>query len=149
MRASVHRRPESVLVVIYTPALDCLLLQRRKPTGFWQSVTGSLEWGETCAAAARREVFEETGFTAAELVDARVSHTFHILPHYQDQYAPNVKENVEHVWYLKIPDPLPVRLDPSEHSAYRWLPHGEAVDRVSSWTNRQALERLVSESWKP
>jgi dATP pyrophosphohydrolase len=36
------RRPESVLIVIYTAAGEFLLLERRKPPGFWQSVTCSL-----------------------------------------------------------------------------------------------------------
>ncbi|HEY5567780.1 MAG TPA: NUDIX domain-containing protein, partial [Gammaproteobacteria bacterium] len=50
-----------MLVVIYTRALDCLLLERVVPADFWQSVTGTLDWGETPAAAAAREVLEETG----------------------------------------------------------------------------------------
>ena len=33
--------PESVLVVIHTPALDVLLIERADKPGFWQSVTGS------------------------------------------------------------------------------------------------------------
>ncbi len=137
-----HRRPESVLVVIHTPPGDCLLLERRRPAGFWQSVTGSLEWGESPAAAARREVMEETGLAAMNLVDAGLSHTFTILPQYRDQYGPGVTENVEHVWYLQVPATGPVRLDPAEHSTYCWLSHADAIQRVSSWTNREALKRL-------
>ena len=137
-----HRRPESVLVVIHTADLECLLLQRLRPTDFWQSVTGSLQWGETSEAAARREVQEETGLAAHGLIDAKLSHRFKILPHYLDQYAPGVTENTEHVWYLQVPEAGPVQLDPAEHSAYCWLPQAQAVNRVSSWTNRQALEQL-------
>ena len=33
--------PESVLVVIYTPALDVLIIERADHPGFWQSITGS------------------------------------------------------------------------------------------------------------
>ena len=33
--------PQSVLVVIHTPALDVLLIRRPDPHEFWQSVTGS------------------------------------------------------------------------------------------------------------
>ena len=43
------RRPESVLVVVHTPALEVLLLERVEPRGFWQSVTGTLRWAETPA----------------------------------------------------------------------------------------------------
>ena len=55
------RRPESVLVVVHTPELDCLLLERVEPRGFWQSVTGTLRWAETPAECAARELAEETG----------------------------------------------------------------------------------------
>ena len=37
----VYKIPESVLVVVYTPRLDVLLLERAKQPGMWQSVTGS------------------------------------------------------------------------------------------------------------
>jgi dATP pyrophosphohydrolase len=137
-----YRRPESVLVVIYTCDMQCLLLERVQPAGFWQSVTGSLYWDETPAAAARREVLEETGLKAQALVDARVSHSFTVLPHYLDQYEPGVTQNTEYVWYLKLPETRPVRLETSEHTAYCWLPWSEAVERVSSWTNREALMKL-------
>ena len=142
MPGPAHRRPESVLVVIHTADLQCLLLKRLRPTDFWQSVTGSLQWGETSAAAARREVREETGLAAHGLIDAKLSHRFKILPHYLDEYGPAVTENTEHVWYLRVPEAGPVQLDPAEHSAYCWLPQAQAVQRVSSWTNRAALERL-------
>ena len=54
-----YRRPESVLIVIHTEGGEFLLLERRRPPGFWQSVTGSLEWGEFADRAARREVLGE------------------------------------------------------------------------------------------
>ena len=38
-----HKIPQSVLVVIHTPALEVLLLERADHPGFWQSVTGSLD----------------------------------------------------------------------------------------------------------
>ena len=49
--------PESVLVVIYTPNLDVLLIERADRPGFWQSVTGSLDSpDESPAATAAREL---------------------------------------------------------------------------------------------
>jgi len=54
--------PESVLVVIHTPALDVLLIERADHPGYWQSVTGSLDRpDEPLDLTARREVLEETG----------------------------------------------------------------------------------------
>ncbi len=138
------KRPESVLVVVHTPALECLLLERVSPPGFWQSVTGSLEWGESAAAAAAREVREETGLDPAGLRDAGVRRTFPILPEWRAKFAPGVSENVEHLWYLEIPDAVEIELNVLEHRRYCWLPVAEAIERVRSWTNREGLERLAA-----
>jgi 8-oxo-dGTP pyrophosphatase MutT (NUDIX family) len=136
------RRPESVLVVVYTIARECLVLERVTPAGFWQSVTGTLGRDETPAAAAAREIREETGLTPTGLRDSGRSRTFPILPEWRHRYAPGVNENLEHVWYLEVPDRVAVTLNPAEHSRYDWLPLEQAIARVSSWTNREALERL-------
>ncbi|MGB5856719.1 MAG: NUDIX domain-containing protein, partial [Oceanisphaera sp.] len=54
------KHPESVLILIHTDD-QVLLLQRLDNSDFWQSVTGSLELGETRYQAAVRELAEETG----------------------------------------------------------------------------------------
>jgi dATP pyrophosphohydrolase len=140
--AAEFKRPESVLVVVHTPSLECLLLERAEPPGFWQSVTGSLRWDETPAECAARELHEETGLPPADLRDARVKHAFPILPAWRARYAPDVEENIEHLWYLEVAEVQPVRLEPSEHVAYLWLPIDGAIEKVASWTNRAALESL-------
>ena len=139
------KRPESVLVVIYTRSRECLLLERAQPRGFWQSVTGSLRAEETPAEAAAREVGEETGLSAEGLRDAHREHVFPIFPELRHRYAPGVETNLEHLWYLERPAIEPVRITPREHVAYEWLPIDAAIARVSSWTNREALENL--ERW--
>jgi hypothetical protein len=54
--------PESVLVVIHTPARDVLLIERADKPGYWQSVTGSKDRiDEPLADTCVREVAEETG----------------------------------------------------------------------------------------
>ena len=60
------KRPVSVLVLLHDGAGHVLLLERADREGFWQSVTGSLEDGETPVQAALREVAEETGIVLAE-----------------------------------------------------------------------------------
>ena len=139
-----YRRPESVLVIIHTRALDCLVLERVAPSGFWQSVTGTLGWSEIPAAAAAREVREETGLAPAGLRDAGVTRRFPILPEWRDRYAPGVVENTEHLWYLELSEVQEITLNPAEHRGYRWLTLGDAIAAVSSWTNREGLERLRS-----
>ena len=51
-----------MLVVIHTPDLQVLLLERADHPGFWQSVTGSRDrTDEPLEETCRREVLEETG----------------------------------------------------------------------------------------
>ena len=165
MTAEEFKRPESVLVVVHTPRLECLLLERVEPQGFWQSVTGTLRWGETLARAAVREVREETGLVCAPplaqatrahgtravpaverplptLTETKISHRFRILPEWRHRYAPGVTENLEHLLYLQLPATCEPTVNAEEHVTYRWMGLEEAIDKVSSWTNRQALERL-------
>ena len=129
-------------MVIHTPEYECLLLERVSPSGFWQSVTGTLQWGESPQEAAEREVFEETGLESLGLWDAGIQRSFPILSEWMNRYAEDVKENVEHLWYLKIPAICQIILNPAEHVSYRWEVPEKAVQTVDSWTNREALERL-------
>lgn len=137
------RRPESVLVIVHTRELDCLLLERVTPAGFWQSITGSLHWDETPAQAAAREVREETGIDPDGLRDAAVTRRFPILPEWRSRFAPGTEENLEYLWYLELPERRPITLNPAEHRAFRWLPLDDAIEAASSWTNREGLERLA------
>ncbi|MGP0712807.1 dihydroneopterin triphosphate diphosphatase, partial [Escherichia coli] len=60
MTDMAYKRPVSILVVIYAQDTKrVLMLQRRDDPDFWQSVTGSVEEGETAPQAAMREVKEE------------------------------------------------------------------------------------------
>jgi dATP pyrophosphohydrolase len=137
------RRPESVLVVVYTDDGDVLLLRRVSPFDFWQSVTGSLDPGETHAETARRELSEETGLTdEGSLIDAGTRRTFTIDPRWRHKYAPGVTENVEHEWLYRLPGRVDIASDPEEHSESVWVPLDKAIEIVWSWTNRAALERL-------
>jgi dATP pyrophosphohydrolase len=139
-----HKIPVSTLVVIHTPALDVLLLERADRPGYWQSVTGSQDEGETLVETAAREVMEETGIEAGRyaLEDWNLQNVFEIYPVWRHRYAPGVTHNTEHVFGLCVPERLPVRLEPREHLAAEWLPWREAAGRVFSWTNRKAILSL-------
>lgn len=138
------RRPESVLVVVYTDDGKALLLRRRRPFDFWQSVTGSLKDGETHRQGARRELLEETGLRdEGRLEYSGISRQFAIDPRWRDRFAAGVVENVEYEWHYRLPAVTDVELDREEHSSCRWLPLAEAAEAVWSWTNRDALWNLV------
>jgi dihydroneopterin triphosphate diphosphatase len=142
VNAGTFRRPESVLIVIYTEGGEFLLLERRRPPGFWQSVTGSLEWGEFADGAARREVAEETGITQGVLVNLQWTQVYDILPSFGKVYAPGITRNLEHAFSLRLAERAVVTLSDSEHVGYRWVSGDEAVETVSSSTNRAVIEDL-------
>lgn len=119
-------------------------MERADKTGFWQSVTGSVEGDETPLQAAIREVHEETGLDASQynLQDWQASNVYEIYPHWRHRYAPGVVENREHLFGLELPSALPIKLEPNEHVRYEWVDWRNAAERVFSWTNVDALKRL-------
>jgi len=148
----VHKVPISVLVVVHTEALEVLLLERSQRAGYWQSVTGSLDWPqEALEAAAAREVLEETGIVAAqgELKRWNIANTFEIYKQWRHRFAPGVRYNTEHVLGLKLSQRVPVALAPEEHVAFAWLPWDEAAARCFSWSNRDAIRMLAERAVIP
>ena len=139
-----YKRPESVLVVVYTRSNKILTLRRKQPNYFWQSVAGSLEWDETPEQAAKRELYEETGLSDTSLMINWHSHNkFLIYPMWRHRYAPGIISNKEHLFSLKLEAPCNIVLDPREHSEYRWLSLSQAMIQISSHTNRDAITHLL------
>jgi dATP pyrophosphohydrolase len=140
----MFKTPVSALVLIHTKDLQVLIMERADKAGFWQSVTGSIEAGETPYDAAIREVFEETGLDANQypLVDWKCSNVYEIYPHWRHRYAPGVTHNTEHIFGLELSKPIPIQLEPNEHVRYEWVDWREAAKRVFSWTNVDALSKL-------
>lgn len=140
----IYKRPVSVLVVIHTPDLQVLLLERASHAGYWQSVTGSQEEGESLIETAQREIAEETGIVAPEgkLKDWQATNIFEIFAEWRFRYAPGITHNTEHVFSLEVPREQPIRVAPDEHLAYQWCPWREAAEKCFSWTNRDAILML-------
>ena len=135
--------PESVLVVIHTPALDVLLIERADRPGYWQSVTGSLDAiDEPLDATAQREVLEETGIASGVLRDWQQRNVYEIYATWAHRYASGVTHNTEHVFGLTVPAGTPVTLSPREHIAFEWLPWAQAAERCFSPSNAQAIRQL-------
>ncbi|MHB8825723.1 MAG: dihydroneopterin triphosphate diphosphatase [Thiobacillus sp.] len=142
---TAHKIPVSVLVVIHTADGQVLLMERADAPGFWQSVTGSQDAGETLEQTATREVREETGLdaNAFELTPWAIETRYEIYGRWRHRYAPGVTHNIEHVFGLRLPAPQPVILAPLEHLRYLWLPWEEAAARCFSPSNAAAI-RLLS-----
>jgi dATP pyrophosphohydrolase len=139
-----YKQPVSVLVVIYTAALDVLLLERADHPGYWQSVTGSRDDDERLEQTAAREACEETGLQAENyrLSDWHYQNVYEIYPVWRHRYAPGVTQNTEHVYGLQLPEIQPVTIAPREHLAYVWLPWREAAEKCFSPSNRAAIMQL-------
>ena len=144
MHKHKHKLPISTLVVIYTAAIEVLLLERADHPGYWQSVTGSQDEGETLHQTCLREVLEETGLDTRlyKLTDWQIQNVYEIYPVWRYRYAPGVMHNTENVFGLELPGRLPVQLSPYEHLSYMWLPWQEAAEKVFSPSNRAAILQL-------
>jgi len=142
------RRPESILLIVHTADAMTLLLKRTPPGGFWQSVTGSMEWEENSVKdAAVRELKEETGIEAPieDVFDWNRSFRFPIPRQVQHRYRDTDRTNKENMLSVRLRARLPVALKAQEHTDCQWVPIDEAQHIVWSWSNREAL-RMVEKS---
>lgn len=149
MHCIAVKQPLSALVVVYTSMLDVLLLERADFPGHWQSVTGSAEPGETLNVTAARELQEETGIDASVfggVVDWHATNRFEIFPRWRHRYAEGVMHNTEHVFGLRLPQPVPIALSAREHLRHAWLPWEQAAAACFSWSNREAILTLPTRS---
>jgi dATP pyrophosphohydrolase len=139
-----YKIPISVLVVVHTPGLDVLLLERADRPGFWQSVTGSQDEGESLQQTAMRELREETGLDAARypLVNWNKQNRYEIYRRWRSRYAPGITHNTEHVFAITVPGGTDIVIAPREHLRYEWLPWRDAAEKVFSWSNAEAIREL-------
>lgn len=141
------KQPRSIQVVVFsnsTGRRNYLLLRRvASYGGFWQSVTGSLEEGETHKQAAVREVLEETGIAASEsdLIELGLINTFEIAPKWRVRYAPGVTHNEEVCFALQTRQ-ADIRIDAIEHDAFDWVSYDRAMEMLYWESNKRALSAV-------
>jgi dihydroneopterin triphosphate diphosphatase len=144
-----YKQPRSVQVVLFadTPQGREFLLLRRLPShsGFWQSVTGSLEADETHMEAAVREVYEETGYRPqpAELIELGLVNLFEIALQWRIKYAPGVTHNEEVCFALKV-EKFDVVIDPLEHDTYAWVGYDAAMQMLYWESNRRSCAAIAA-----
>ncbi|MCH9638084.1 MAG: dihydroneopterin triphosphate diphosphatase [Betaproteobacteria bacterium] len=142
----MYKIPVSVLVLIHTTDLQILLLERVDHPGYWQSVTGSQEPNESLRQTALREVTEETGLNPNQfsLIDWKTQNQYTIYEEWRWRYAPGITQNTEHIFSLRIPEPIPISVSAREHLGYIWLPWQQAANKVFSESNAEAIRLLPS-----
>ncbi|QIM62659.1 dihydroneopterin triphosphate diphosphatase [Pasteurellaceae bacterium Orientalotternb1] len=138
-----YKNPHSVLVVVYAQNTGrILMLQRQDDPEFWQSVTGTIEMGETPEQTAIREVAEEIGVQILAkklpLTDCQHYVEFEIFPQFRYKYAPEITHCTEHWFLLALSDEIEPRL--TEHLAYQWLSPQDAILLTKSPNNAQAIQ---------
>jgi dATP pyrophosphohydrolase len=143
------KQPRSVQVVVFfeDPRGRVYLMLKRigQYGGHWQTVTGSLEPGESHLAAARRELAEETGITAesGEFIDLHLVNTFQMAPEWRHRYAPEVTHNEEVCFAFAAPR-REISIEPAEHDQYCWLEYDAAL-QIAYWdSTRCALAAAQS-----
>ncbi|HEU4382038.1 MAG TPA: lipoyl(octanoyl) transferase LipB [Anaeromyxobacteraceae bacterium] len=116
-----------------------VLLLRRAPErgGFWQPVTGRIEFGESPEAAARRELLEETG-ADAPVVDLRYRHGFGLDPALARSGEASLRLAEESAFAARLPAGFAPRLS-TEHGEWSWFSPGEAALAVRFAGLRRAI----------
>jgi dATP pyrophosphohydrolase len=142
------RQPVQVLVYAYTvvDGTARFLLLRRVATliGFWQGVTGGVEDDEEVLATAQRELWEETGFTATEIVPVHYSYSYPVADRFRYLYAEGTETITEFVFAARMDREETPVIDPREHDEWAWLGFDEALGRLTWATNIEALRRCLA-----
>jgi 8-oxo-dGTP pyrophosphatase MutT (NUDIX family) len=137
-----RRLPVEVVVVVRREQ-DYLVVHRAPFKGsYWHCIAGALEPGETPAAAAARELEEETGLVAAPLDLERVfRYSLAEEPERLPDFAPGTTEIVVHSFVADAPVGWQPQLD-DEHDAFRWCSQAEAVELLF-WPEPKELVRSL------
>ncbi|MBN2004509.1 MAG: NUDIX pyrophosphatase [Anaerolineae bacterium] len=117
-------------------------LMRRADAGYWQAIAGGSEDGETPLAAAKREVWEESGIPqTAEFVQLDTVESIPVIE-FRESYlwGENVYVIPQYCFGVAAQD-LQIVIS-HEHTEYQWLSYEKAYQQVEFDGNRTALWEL-------
>jgi 8-oxo-dGTP pyrophosphatase MutT (NUDIX family) len=136
------RLPVEVVVVVRRGE-DYLVVHRSPFKGsYWHCIAGALEPGETPAAAAARELEEESGLVATPVqLDPVFRYSLADEPERLPDFAPGTTEIVVHCFLAAAPPGWEPQLD-EEHDGYRWCTQDDAVELLF-WPEPKELLRSL------
>lgn len=133
-----------VVIFYNTPSNEkfFLLLQMNEKRNFhWQNITGGVDPGESYYIAAIREAKEETNLQTENIIKVEKTH---LIYYFDDQWKNNVQEKV---YYIQCKEPWDIKIDPSEHCAFKWVSEKEITRDCVYFENnyKSLLEVLENE----
>lgn len=109
-----------------------LIIKRVPEDGdFWQPLTESLEDGESIEECLRRGVKEELGLDSIKGVTER----FWSFPWENKRGEPNI----DLVYGVEISESSEIKINPEEHSEYKWCSFDEAIGLLGKENNKKAF----------
>jgi len=115
-------------VAVFVRRDATFLVLHRAVDLYWHVVAGVVEPGEDFAAAAKRELLEETGLDA-EVADLAMPQTYAVPADWRAEYPAGLEEvAVQNFGVVVPPDWEPVLNE--EHDDYRWLGLADAIALV-------------------
>ena len=144
------RGPNEVAIFVARRGRSEVLVVHRSPEGggYWHTIAGGVEAGESAEEAARRELLEETGLAVDALPPAEpaIEFAYPLSEEPADrqlQYEPGIVEVHVDCFIVDAPDDWEPRLD-YEHDGYRWVPAAEAADELYWPDTADALRRVLA-----
>ncbi len=124
-------RPEEVMIVVYRPGSEFLVaLRSPERHGYWNLVAGGVEEGEEPAAAALRELEEESGLEEPDRFEA--------IPLELGYVRPEGMRVAMHAFLAAAPEGFEPTLN-DEHVEYRWCSAVEADSLLAYPEPREAV----------
>jgi len=139
------RQPFEVLVFVRRGAEVLVVHRSAERGGYWHSIAGGVEPGESALEAAVRELREETGVDAGDVLVAIGHRMTYSLdeerPERRALYAPGTTEIEVECFVADVPPGWEPVLD-LEHDGYRWCSPAEARELLFWDDVKDALGRV-------